>query len=394
MKLRLLLLGAVASLTSSMSFADDVIYPVSSLRDTTADYNANHSVPTTVLKAGGECHFQFYNYSKGKENFQNWILVAANNVQKEQEYFAFRNDNWEIVSWSNTGCTCNYNWDTFLTDMNGSFVDMKVTYKDGTANVSATITPAEGEKTYTCSYTKTFTGTVPDSLCLYFSNEKSYITPVKQSTNVNEETYYPETESKSLTNVYFQEFSQGTYQLESQKPIKLSFYTHNSGVNSWNSWVLCAAPDQTKTFENSYFILRNDNWDNKEFANTYCWSNYDWSTFTADMNHSKVDMTLTYDKTTGGFDMTANITTTDGKSYKYQYTKAIAADKPEKIYVFLTVDNSYISQKADPEPTTGISSLNADASATANGKIYNLSGQQVGGSYKGIMIQNGKKFVK
>lgn len=41
---------------------------------------------------------------------------------------------------------------------------------------------------------------------------------------------------------------------------------------------------------------------------------------------------------------------------------------------------------------TGITSLNA-ASAKASA-TYNLAGQQVSDSYKGVVIKNGKKYVK
>lgn len=43
--------------------------------------------------------------------------------------------------------------------------------------------------------------------------------------------------------------------------------------------------------------------------------------------------------------------------------------------------------------TTGISSVNA-AAAKKNGKTYNMAGQEVSSSAKGIVIKNGKKYVK
>ena len=42
--------------------------------------------------------------------------------------------------------------------------------------------------------------------------------------------------------------------------------------------------------------------------------------------------------------------------------------------------------------STGISSVKAEAAH--NGKTYNLAGQQVSDSYKGLVIKNGKKYVK
>lgn len=42
---------------------------------------------------------------------------------------------------------------------------------------------------------------------------------------------------------------------------------------------------------------------------------------------------------------------------------------------------------------TGISNATV-APATKSSKIYNLAGQQVDASYKGVVIKNGKKYVQ
>ena len=43
--------------------------------------------------------------------------------------------------------------------------------------------------------------------------------------------------------------------------------------------------------------------------------------------------------------------------------------------------------------TNGITSVNANATSKSS-EIYNLAGQKVSGSYKGIVIKNGKKYIK
>lgn len=54
----------------------------------------------------------------------------------------------------------------------------------------------------------------------------------------------------------------------------------------------------------------------------------------------------------------------------------------------------YKNDELPPTPSdfTGIESVKTDN--TDNGKMYNLNGQQVGKNYKGVVIQNGKKFYK
>jgi hypothetical protein len=47
-----------------------------------------------------------------------------------------------------------------------------------------------------------------------------------------------------------------------------------------------------------------------------------------------------------------------------------------------------------PESPSGIESINATKADNPNAPIYNLAGQQVTKSYKGVVIQNGKKFFQ
>ncbi len=44
--------------------------------------------------------------------------------------------------------------------------------------------------------------------------------------------------------------------------------------------------------------------------------------------------------------------------------------------------------------TTGIDNLNVNDNFDANAPMYNLAGQRVGSNYKGVVIQNGKKYIK
>lgn len=62
-------------------------------------------------------------------------------------------------------------------------------------------------------------------------------------------------------------------------------------------------------------------------------------------------------------------------------------------YVFCTGSKlGFYGFKYEVGTSTGISSVKAEAAQ--NGKTYNLAGQQVSDSYKGLVIKNGKKYVK
>ena len=45
-------------------------------------------------------------------------------------------------------------------------------------------------------------------------------------------------------------------------------------------------------------------------------------------------------------------------------------------------------------PSTGINNALLVAPVAKNAKVYNLAGQQVSASYKGVVIKNGKKYVQ
>lgn len=64
-------------------------------------------------------------------------------------------------------------------------------------------------------------------------------------------------------------------------------------------------------------------------------------------------------------------------------------DKPSKVNIFFTGENSYIDGSS---LSTGISNP-IIIQKKNDGKWFNLSGQQVDKSYKGVVIVNGKKFV-
>ena len=42
---------------------------------------------------------------------------------------------------------------------------------------------------------------------------------------------------------------------------------------------------------------------------------------------------------------------------------------------------------------TAIETIKADNQPVADGKTYNLQGQEVNASYRGIVIKNGKKYM-
>lgn len=78
------------------------------------------------------------------------------------------------------------------------------------------------------------------------------------------------------------------------------------------------------------------------------------------------------------------------KSFTVKYNQ----NKAAKILIYSGKSGMNIYDiKFTPSTSTGISSVNA-AAAKKDGKTYNMAGQEVSSSAKGLIIKNGKKYVK
>ena len=87
----------------------------------------------------------------------------------------------------------------------------------------------------------------------------------------------------------------------------------------------------------------------------------------------------------------------DAKKGQYEAIKDYANDGKE--YNLIAVFNATYSNKAQllpvsVETATGITDVTVEKEFDENAPIYNLSGQRVDKNAKGILIQNGKKFIR
>lgn len=165
--------------------------------DNTTGYLAAHSTIQTIA-SGGSMHYVFTQSKATDANSKGWFLwVGAQgaDVTWANGISIVRGDNWDD-KWpngdgygANTGCTSNFNWDTFNADMNGATVDMTITYASGAFNMSSTITPAAGGS-YTYSYAKTIDG-APTSVdvCLSVNEACLNITTAVYSGPIVKMTY-------------------------------------------------------------------------------------------------------------------------------------------------------------------------------------------------------------
>lgn len=120
-----------------------------------------------TLSPGSTAEFHFVNYNSyaGSDiaNWDNFIVPVYD--ASDNCVIAIRADNWENVDktfgeyGTNMGCSNNFNWDTFDSELNGATVDMIVNYTtDNVFQMWATITTSSGLK-WKYYYSSDYNGT-------------------------------------------------------------------------------------------------------------------------------------------------------------------------------------------------------------------------------------------
>lgn len=225
---------------------------------------------------------------------------------------------------------------------------------------------------------------------------KDYTLNIDAEAEETTPVYYPVSAQKNTTSGWWSNFSP-YYELQAGKKMQFKFYNYSSMAEAWNNWCLAATKikreDTGYGDDKEYFVIRNDffGWGGSHNASGFT---HDFDTsdkmnvFKTEMNGSLVDMTVSL-SAAGVFKMESAITTQAGKVYHYSYTTTLVA-KPSKIVLFFVNEGSYIDGSSLVD--TGIASPIIFHKKT-DGKWFNLFGQQVDKSYKGVVIVNGKKFV-
>lgn len=226
---------------------------------------------------------------------------------------------------------------------------------------------------------------------------KDYTLNIDAEAEETTPVYYPVSQQKNKTAGFWTNFS-SDYVLKSGKKAEFKFYNFSDEVNNWDNWALVAASASRGASNYAeYFVLRNDNYawftklggnTNENTANVQFTldNNFDWTNFKQDMNGSLVDMVVEY-VASGTIKVNATITK-DKKTYNYAFSMTSNTIKGD-VTLFFVNEKSYIDGSS---LSTGISNP-IIIQKKNDGKWFNLSGQQVDKSYKGVVIVNGKKFV-
>lgn len=230
---------------------------------------------------------------------------------------------------------------------------------------------------------------------------KDYTIVVEAEAEKDADVYFPESMEKNTSAAWWTNFSKDYYTLKKGGKAELKFYNYSNKQANWNNWCLVAAnAERGAEGYGEHFVLRNDNYgwftvaggntaDNSSNVQFTLQSEYNWDTFLEDMDGSLVDMNVEF--TSGNVvKMTSTITTTTKKVYNYSFSMKLTQPE-DKVVLFFVNEGSYIDGAS---LATGINSPYViTKKAEGNGKWYNLNGQQVDSSYKGIVIVNGRKLV-
>ncbi|MDR0962823.1 MAG: LamG domain-containing protein [Mediterranea sp.] len=303
------------------------------------------TIHSDLMSATGNCifHYQFKNFTRGQNNWENWVLVVTNGKAIGEdgvaEYLVLRSDAYGWGTYYTGTMTHNYNWDTFTSDMNGATVDLTVKRIGTNLSMTAITTTSTGV-TYT--YTYSVDGIPSGDVGVCLTLEMAYLEIDTQNTYVG--TAYPQG-----TNVVgAPDNSTGWWGVHSplqtfdkNGAINFQFYNYGNGGGNWNNWVLVITNGIAIGAEGvaEYAVIRSDayGWGTYYDGATFS-HNFNWDTFIADMQGAFVDLTV---KRIGDrFDMIAKITTTSGAVLHYNWYKTEFPSGP--VGFCFTTDSSHI----------------------------------------------------
>lgn len=307
-----------------------------------------------TMQGNQTMHFGFYNHNNGKDNWNNWLVVLTNGKNRDEagyaEYFVLRADayGWGDSNYVGGNISNNFNFDngSFVSDMNGAYVDLTIKRTDGRIDVAAIITAKEGT---VYNYKFFYEGEISNTIGAFLTVDGSYV-------EINPETVYVGQSYSADSYLvgpadltagwwsYFSNFTKITGNTAS--PFAYTFYNNTVGVNKWNNWVLVVTngKDRGEAGYAEYFVLRADayGWGDGNYAGTNIVSTYDFDSFAEQMKGAYCMIILT--RSGNRIDMTAKVTTATGVKlgdYTFFYEGASTAD----IGTFLTVEAASLDMR-------------------------------------------------
>ena len=301
------------------------------------------------LTGDGTIHYEFYNYHGGKtNNWENWALVLTNGIPRGgdgySEYLYMRADAYGWGSaYNGDNWVQDFNWDTFMSEMDGAFVTVDITRTGTNVKVTANVTAVDGTKR---SQTLTLEGVDSETLGSFLTCEGSHLL-------INPEEVFVGNIYAEGENILGQtDCSTGWWSAHSPNnkfngdfdKWGVEFINHNAGNGgNWNNWLLVCStgPWVGEDGYGEYFVLRSDayGWGASfDAGNTSMEQAFDWDNYVADMKDAKVKILFSY--SVGTLKMDCRQTTADGREMpRYKFS---AKELNAPIGLFFTCELAWL----------------------------------------------------
>ena len=314
--------------------------------NTTAFWTAWSEYYTIAPNSSFSLHFK--NYNNQLNNWSGNVVYVTSDADRGDtgagytEYFGLRPDNWLNVANTNTGIITNYhsidwNWPLLRQKLDGADVVLTVVRNGGDVTVRQEFTPADGSDMLYEEYTGTY-GSATENIRVFLAPDGGHADILPTTYTV------------------------------------IGSYGDNQPLFSDAAWGVEAANQMTYDAVNNVYTLTLSGVQIAGGGN---------------INFAVVENGTTLRK----FGRNAAV----GQSAYNCYLWVGDAGTYDITFTFdpnknVTGDDWYVTCVATV--STGIDSLNNDTADQKEGQTYNLAGQRVDKSYKGIVISNGKKMLK
>lgn len=317
------------------------------LEDNTTPFWSNWA-PYVTLKGDGVINYEFYNYNNGStNNWCNWLIclaTAERGADGYSEYLVERSDayGWG-TAYNGDNISHDFNWDTFMTDMNGALVNLTIERSGQDVDITAKVTASTGA---TYNYRNSITGVNSPELVTFLFAEGAHLL-------LNPEGCFIGTNYSPALAVGPEDFSAAWWTVWSPLQKVSGDYSNfgyiltnheKDGASNWNNWVLVCTNGKY-IGDDGYaenFVLRSDaygwgacyNGDNISHG-------YDWDTFTADMRDAHV--VILTERSGDDFDMIARQTRADGTAIPdYRFSATIPAATSPDLGLFFVLDGNWL----------------------------------------------------
>ncbi len=358
--------------------------------------------------------FTVENTSKGG-NWAGWVTIfrdAILGAEGSNEYMFMQPCFWAVTegNWTdatkntddaNRGTwfkcnTNNFNWEKSFTDaLIGANVKATVRRLGATVMYSVAVQSEAYGGTFD-HYFVMNCGDGTQDLYVYLGADQAKLNNITDATSDSEQ--YPEVKGTLVgeednSTAFFSAFSD-YYTIEPNGTKTLKFKNYSSAVRNWDSFIsyIISDADRGAGGYSEYYGMRLDNWvlvaDKNCTAQNYGDVDWNWTTLKDKWNGATVTLTVTRDG--ASVKTRADIAPADGSDALYEEYAQDCGDGTQNIRLFLTVEGGHL----DILPEGGVDAIETLKTVKAAKSVrYNLAGQQVSDSYKGVVIENGRKVV-